>query len=122
MIHDPEGRISLRRNPERVRIKVGNAVIADTRKAMELREIGYPARQYIPRGDVTMEFLIPSETMTHCPFKGDASYYSIRLHGDTLRDAVWSYERPLRAMSLIAGHLAFDVRFVEEIMGPMAGN
>lgn len=117
MIHDPEGRINLQPTAERVRVGVGNDVIADTTAAIELRETGYPARQYIPREDVDMDRLVPSSTVTHCPFKGDAHYFSLEVAGKHLPDAVWSYETPFDAVADIAGHLAFDSRVVEERIG-----
>ncbi|GGX98555.1 hypothetical protein GCM10007160_27620 [Litchfieldella qijiaojingensis] len=112
MIHDPAGHISLHLNPQRVRVWVGDTLIADTQNAIELREKGYPHRQYIPRQDVDMERLTRSATVTHCPFKGDASYYSLELDGETLTDVAWSYEQPFDAMADIAGHLAFDAPLV----------
>lgn len=114
MIHDPSGRISLHQHTDRVRIRVGDSVVADTGAAIELRESGYPARLYIPRDDVDMGKLVRSTTVTHCPFKGDASYFSVALDGETLADAAWSYEHPFEAVADIAGHLAFDPRVVDE--------
>ncbi|EPC01553.1 hypothetical protein L861_16915 [Litchfieldella anticariensis FP35 = DSM 16096] len=112
MIHDPTGRISLHPNPQRVRVWIGETLLADTRDAIELREKDYPPRQYIPRQDVDMQHLVQSATVTHCPFKGDASYYSLSLDGETLTDVAWSYEQPFDAMTDIAEHLAFDAPLV----------
>lgn len=120
MIHDPAGRISLQRNSRQVRIRAGGVLIADSQAAIELRETSYPVRQYIPREDVTMELLRRSKTITHCPFKGDATYYSIELDGKTMTDAAWSYEQPFEAMAEIKGHVAFDTRIVEETFRPVA--
>lgn len=117
MIHDPTGRISLHHNPERVRVWAGDTLLADTHAAIELRETDYPHRQYIPRQDVVMDRLTPSPTLTHCPFKGDANYFSIALRDEKLTDAVWSYEQPFEAVAEIAGYLAFDTRVVEETIG-----
>lgn len=114
MIHDPTGHISLHPNPRQVRVLAGETLIADTHDAIEMREKGYPHRQYIPRQDVDMQRLSRSATVTHCPFKGDASYYSVELDGETLTDAAWSYEQPFEAMTDIAEHLAFDTRLVDE--------
>lgn len=107
MNHDPEGRITVAPNARRVCIRCGNTLIADTRNALVLRETGYPARQYIPRADVAMEYLQHSDTATHCPFKGDATYYSVVIDGTTLEDAAWSYQEPFEAMEKIRGHIAF---------------
>lgn len=117
MIHDPAGRISLHRNPERIRVWAGDTLLADTRAAIELRETDYSPRQYIPREDVVMEHLKASPTHTNCPFKGDASYFSVDLREEKLTDAAWSYERPLDAVAEIAGYLAFDTRVVTETAG-----
>jgi len=107
MIHDPEGRISVEPNPGRICIRSGDTLIADTHNALELRETGYPARQYIPRADVAMHCLQRSDTVSHCPFKGDATYYSVNIGGTTIEDAAWSYEDPFAAMETIRGHIAF---------------
>lgn len=122
MVHDPTGRISLQRNSRQVRIRAGGVLIADSREAIELHETGYPVRQYIPRKDIAMELLQRSETITHCPFKGDATYYSIDLNGETMTDAAWSYEQPFEAMAEIKEHVAFDTRIVEEKFGPVTTN
>ena len=68
-------------------------MIADTRNALTLREASYPPVQYIPRRDVDMAALVRSEHTTYCPYKGDASYYSISAGGDSSKNAVWTYER-----------------------------
>lgn len=117
MIHDPEGRISLHPHTRRVRVWAGDTLIADSRHVIELRETGYPPRQYLPREDVAMQHLQRSETVTHCPFKGDASYYAIALNEGTLADAVWSYETPFEAVAAIEGRLAFDERKVRQEVG-----
>ncbi|KAA0013015.1 DUF427 domain-containing protein [Billgrantia pellis] len=112
--HDPDGRISLHSHDRRVQIRAGEVLLADTRNAIELRETGYPARLYLPREDVAMERFERTDTVTHCPFKGDASYYAVVLGSETLRDAAWSYEAPFEAMAAIAGRLAFDTNVVEQ--------
>lgn len=99
-----EPRITLHPYSHRMQVKIGDTLLADTTHAIELRERGYPPRLYLPREDVRMERLTRSDTVTHCPFKGDAAYYS---HGEH-RDVVWSYEQPLAGMQAIAHHMAFD--------------
>src|ERR1700731_833983 len=81
-IPGPDHPISIDANPSRVVVTVGGKVIADTRDALTLREASYPAVQYIPRRDVDMAALTRSEHTTYCPYKGDASYYSIPAGGD----------------------------------------
>lgn len=114
MSRDPKGHISLHPNPQRVRILVDGVVIADTTHALELRETGYPPRQYIPRADVDMAYLVRTDTVTHCPYKGDASYYALLQKGQVLSDAAWSYEQPYAAMARIDSMLSFTPGAVEE--------
>ena len=106
-IPGPDHPVSIEANPSRVVVEVGGKVIADTRHALTLREASYPAVQYIPRRDVDMAALVRSEHTTYCPYKGDASYYSIPAGGDRARDAVWSYETPFEAMARIKDYVAF---------------
>jgi uncharacterized protein (DUF427 family) len=107
--------ISIDANPSRVVVTVGGKVIADTRNALTPREASYPAVQYIPRRDVDMTALTRSEHMTYCPYKGDASYYSIPAGGDRSLNAVWSYETPFEAMTQIKDCVAFYPDRVDEI-------
>jgi uncharacterized protein (DUF427 family) len=111
----PEHPISIDAYSSRVVVTVGGRVIADTRAALTLREASYPAVQYIPRGDVDMAALTRSEHTTYCPYKGDASYYSIAAGGDRSLNAVWSYETPFEAMAQITGYIAFYPDRVDEI-------
>jgi uncharacterized protein (DUF427 family) len=103
----PDHPISIERNSSRVVVSVGGRVIADTRDALTLYEAHYPAVQYIPRKDVDMALLARTDRSTHCPYKGDASYFSIPIGGDRSVDAVWSYETPYAAVAGIKGHVAF---------------
>ncbi len=114
-IPGPDHPISIEANPSRVMVKVGGKIIADTCAALTLREASYPAVQYIPRRDVDMAALVRSEHTTYCPYKGDASYYSIPAGGDRSRNAVWTYENPFEAMAQITDHVAFYPDRVDEI-------
>ena len=111
----PDHPISIEANPSRVVVTVGGQVIADTREALSLREASYPAVQYIPRRDVNMAMLVRSEHTTYCPYKGDASYYSIPASGDRSVNAVWTYETPFEAMMQIKEYLAFYPDRVDQI-------
>ena len=111
----PDHPISIEANPARVVVKLGGKVIADTRTALTLREAGYSPVQYIPRQDVDMTALTRSEHTTYCPYKGDASYYSITVGGDRSLNAVWTYETPFDAMAEIKDHMAFYPDRVDEI-------
>jgi uncharacterized protein (DUF427 family) len=92
----------------RVVVRVGEQVIADSPNALTLQESTYPAVQYIPMADVDQSVLRPTETSTYCPFKGDASYYSVQTpDGQTVDDVIWTYEKPHPAMAEITGYVAF---------------
>ena len=114
-IPGPDHPISIDASPFRVVVTIGGQVIADTRDALTLREASYPAVQYIPRRDVDMAALARSEHTTYCPYKGDASYYSIPAGGDRSRNAVWTYESPFEAMAQIKDYVAFYPDRVDEI-------
>ena len=103
----PDHPITITPNPKRVRVSAAGTVIADTTRALTLKEASYPAVLYIPRADARMDALSRSDRVTHCPYKGDASYFSITAGGKTLENSIWTYETPFPAMQEIAGHLAF---------------
>jgi uncharacterized protein (DUF427 family) len=88
----------------RVRIRLAGELLADTAHALMLEEGSLAPVFYIPRGDVHLDRLAPSPTSSHCPFKGDASYFSA---AGGPADVAWSYETPLPQAAAIAGHLAF---------------
>jgi len=91
-----------------VTVRINGEVVADTDNALTLQESTYPAVQYIPLSDVVQTVLTSSDTTTYCPFKGDASYYTVTTAaGDTVEDAIWTYEQPYPAVADIAGHVAF---------------
>ena len=111
----PDHPISIEANPSRVVVMVGGQIIADTRDALTLREASYPPVQYIPRRDVDMTALTRSEHTTYCPYKGDASYYSIPSGGNRSVNAVWTYESPFAAMAKIKDYVAFYPDRVDKI-------
>ncbi len=113
----PDHPITITQNPRRVRVTAGDIVIADSAKALTLKEAKYPAVQYVPREDANMALLERTDRTTHCPYKGEASYYSIKAGGKTLDNAIWTYETPFPAMTEISGHLAFypDKVKIEEV-------
>ena len=92
-------------------------VIADSTGAILLREASYPPVVYFPKADVAMEHLAVTSRSTHCPYKGDASYFSILLGGETADNAVWAYETPYPAMAEIAGLVAFypNIAQIEQV-------
>jgi uncharacterized protein (DUF427 family) len=115
-IPGPDHPITIAANPGRIVVTVAGKTVADTRSALTLREAAYPAVQYIPREDVDMSMLQRTGHATHCPYKGDCSYYSIAAAGERGVNAVWTYEAPFDAVASIAGHLAFYPDRVDSIV------
>ena len=99
----------------RVRVTFNGEVVADSRDALVLEEGSYPPVYYLPRKDVKMERLIRTSHTSHCPHKGDATYYSLS-NGPTARNAVWSYEQPIESVKAIKDHLAFYPDKVDAIV------
>lgn len=99
--------IKIRQAPGTYVIRADGAVIGESSRALEMTEGSYPPVIYVPREDVAMALLDPSDRQSSCPSKGEASYYSIVTGSQVLKDAVWSYETPIDGMGQIAGHLAF---------------
>jgi uncharacterized protein (DUF427 family) len=114
-IPGPDHPITINPNSKRVRVLFNGQVIADTRRALTLREASYPAVQYVPRADVNMELFARTNHSTHCPYKGDASYLSLHAGERTSENAVWSYEKPYPAVAEIKEHLAFYPDRVDRI-------
>jgi uncharacterized protein (DUF427 family) len=114
-IPGPDHPIELQPNASRVVVTVGGKVIADTRAALTLSEAAYPPVQYIPRRDVNMAALSRSDHTSWCPYKGEASYYSVPAGGDRSANAVWTYETPFPAMAAIKDYVAFYPDRVDEI-------
>ena len=116
----PDHPIGIARNPNRVEVRAGDTLIADTSAALTLREANYPPVQYIPRADVDMAQLRRSDHSTHCPYKGDAAYFDIIVLGERGRNKVWTYEHPHLAVVEIAEYLAFYPNIVEITQRPDA--
>ncbi|HEY6255000.1 MAG TPA: DUF427 domain-containing protein [Xanthobacteraceae bacterium] len=114
-IPGPDHPITIEPNSKRVRIVFNGRVVADTRRALTLREASLRPVQYIPRADADMGAFVRSSHKTHCPYKGDAAYYSLAVDGRTADDAVWTYEAPYPAMAQIKEHLAFYPDRVDRI-------
>jgi uncharacterized protein (DUF427 family) len=116
----PDHPITLEPNPHRVRVLVGGIIVAETTRALTLKEAHLPPVQYIPREDAAMDLLQRSEQKSHCPYKGDAAYYTVTAGGIVARNAAWTYEQPFPAVKDIAGRLAFypgKVDAIEELNG-----
>ncbi|MEV4451012.1 MULTISPECIES: DUF427 domain-containing protein [Streptomyces] len=116
-IPGPDHPITIEPTGVRVVARVGTHVVADTTRALTLREANYPPVRYIPLDDVDQTLLMDSATQTYCPYKGDASYYSIALAEGGPADAVWSYREPYGSVAAIAGHVAFYTDQVDVVVG-----
>jgi uncharacterized protein (DUF427 family) len=106
-IPGPDHPITVTPNPGRVVVRLGDRTVADTGNALTLREASYPAVHYIPRADIDMALLKRTDHASYCPYKGQASYFSVLADGAQLENAVWSYEAPYDAVAEIKDHLAF---------------
>jgi uncharacterized protein (DUF427 family) len=111
----PDHPIIIARNNNRIRVSFAGRVVADTNRALTLSEASYKPVQYIPRTDVDMRLLVRTDHHTHCPYKGDASYFTIETAGCSAENAVWSYEQPFPAMAEIKEYLAFYPNRVDAI-------
>jgi uncharacterized protein (DUF427 family) len=96
-----------------VEVTLGGQKLAESDRPMLLDETGLPTRYYLPREDVRTDLLRPTDTATHCPFKGDASYWSAQVGGETYEDVVWSYEAPIPQAEGITGLMCFYPERVE---------
>ncbi len=102
---------------DRVVVRAGSVIIADTDDALTLRESGYSPVHYIPLADVDEGALRPSDHQSYCPYKGDAAYYDLSAGGMEAEHAVWTYREPFDAVAPIAGHVAFYPEHVEILVG-----
>jgi uncharacterized protein (DUF427 family) len=99
----------------RVRVLVGGKVVADTGMALLMLESDYAPVHYIPLRDVDMELIEPSDNLSYCPYKGDATYFNVIAGGRRAIDAVWAYEEPYDAVAVIKDHVAFYPDRVDSI-------
>jgi uncharacterized protein (DUF427 family) len=90
-----------------VEVRLGGRLLATTDRAMKLDETGLPTRYYLPPDDVQMDLLRPTTFHTHCPFKGEASYWSLDIDGEIHDGIVWSYETPTAQAAEVRGMLSF---------------
>lgn len=103
----PDHPIAIAPAGRRVVVRFAGAIIADTTRALSLREGSYPPVFYIPRDDARMAHFTATDKHTYCPYKGDCAYFTLQAGDRTAENAVWSYEAPYDAVKAIAGHLAF---------------
>jgi uncharacterized protein (DUF427 family) len=111
----PDHPISIEPNPDRVVVTVAGKTVADTRRALTLREADYDPVAYVPLEDVDRSLLESTDHSSYCPFKGDANYYSVPAGGERSANAVWEYRSPYPAVDEIAGHVAFYPDRVDSI-------
>jgi uncharacterized protein (DUF427 family) len=104
---DPYTRVDTVHSSRHVRVVVDGQEVAETNRSVLLYETGLPTRYYIPKLDVRMDLLESTETITHCPYKGAASYWSLRVGDKTYKDFVWSYPRPIPEIPKIENLLCF---------------
>jgi uncharacterized protein (DUF427 family) len=114
-ISGPDHPIALAPHPKRVRVKFFGHVIADTTRALAMQEGGYPTVFYFPREDADPSLLVRTDHATYCPYKGDASYFSIRVGDRVSENAIWSYEAPYDSVAPIKNYLAFYPNRVDAI-------
>jgi uncharacterized protein (DUF427 family) len=103
----PDHPITIVPNPQRVRVIFNGCVVAETNRALTLKEASLRPVQYVPREDADMELFVRTGHATHCPYKGEAAYYSLNVDGHRAENAVWTYEEPYPAVAEIKDRLAF---------------
>ena len=104
---DPYHRVDVLESSRHVRVSLNGEVVAETSRPKLLFETGLPVRYYIPPEDVREELLVPSEKHTRCPYKGVASYWSVKAGGELAENLAWYYPEPTPDTAKIADHLCF---------------
>ena len=111
-----------RRSRRRVRITIGDVVLADSTASIALYETSLPPRFYLPQDHVRMDMLSRSETETRCPYKGTAMHWTARVSSRVVEDVAWTYQDPLNECRRIAGRVCFyDHRATAEVAPPPHG-
>jgi uncharacterized protein (DUF427 family) len=113
---DPHHRVDVLHSSRHVRVVVLGETVAETRRPSLLFETGLPTRYYIPRADVRQDLLVPSDTTSQCPYKGVASYHSVRVGDRLARDLVWTYRFPIPECPKIEDLLCFFNEQVDAII------
>jgi len=99
--------LDLRDEPRRVTVSIDGVTVAESTRAVALHETGLPVRHYFPRDDVQLDLLEATLTETVCPFKGQASYWTVRVGDAEHRDLAWSYEQPIAGVERITELICF---------------
>ncbi|HEY7068433.1 MAG TPA: DUF427 domain-containing protein [Chloroflexota bacterium] len=104
---DPNHKVEIEPSPRWVRVEVNGQIIADSKRTMLLRETNNRPVYYFPQADVRMDLLTPTDHHTYCPYKGDASYWTIKVGDKVLENSAWGYLDPLEGSEAIKGYVAF---------------
>ena len=112
---DPHLRLDILPSGRPVRVEIGGITVAESSRARFLFETGAAVRHYVPKQDVRMDLLVPSERRTRCPYKGEAQYFSFSSGADAIADVAWSYASPLPEASSIADYICFHKRHADAI-------
>lgn len=110
---DPYKRVDVMRSTRHVQVVIGGVVVADSHSPVLLFETGMPTRYYLPKFDVRIDLLRPSDRVTRCPYKGEARYYSVAVDGKVAEDVAWYYRYPNPEAGKIANHIAFYTERVD---------
>jgi uncharacterized protein (DUF427 family) len=109
----PDHRVDIESSPKRIRVRLGGEVIADSDRTLTVLETNDEPVAYFPRPDVRFDFLEQTTHQTFCPFKGEASYWTIRVRNEVRENAVWSYQDPFPEVDRLKGYVAFYADRVE---------
>jgi uncharacterized protein (DUF427 family) len=112
----PYRRVDILPTSRHVRVETRGMTLAESTSAHALFETGLPTRFYLPKVDVRMDLLVPSDTVTYCPHKGRTRYWSLRLDDHQIDDAAWSYPFPLPECTRIAGLVSFESKKVDVVV------
>jgi uncharacterized protein (DUF427 family) len=120
-LRDPYHRVDVFESGRSVTVRAGAQVIARTERPRLLFETSLPVRVYLPRADVTPGVLVASDKRTQCPYKGQATYFSLQVDGDRIDDGAWTYETPLPEAQKVTGDVCFLAEGVEVEVGEPQG-
>ena len=112
----PDHGVALEPKPGKVRVEFAGETIAESARSLDCLEADYPPVVYVPREDVRTEFLEKTGHTTYCPFKGHASYYTIRVGDRVSENAVWSYEDPYDQVAALANCAAFYLDRIDALV------
>lgn len=103
----PTHKVELSAPDQMFRVELAGTVVGETTVAIRVDEDGYPPRYYVPRDDIEMSRLSPTDRTSHCPFKGDARYWTVTANERVVENGAWGYDQPYDECSALAGHVAF---------------